>query len=102
MPKLGSHKVKKAIAITKMINPSVNYRGVFKKLKFNILRWLPYQLTKPNYPRKITYVLVDILDIDKIKEMSSSREDNMIQSDVVSYATAFAQIKITDSISSNL
>lgn len=39
------------------------------------------------------YVPVGTLDADRIKEMASSKEMDMIQSDMVTYATAFARIK---------
>ncbi|NPD80930.1 WGR domain-containing protein [Prevotella sp. PINT] len=63
------------------------------------------------FPRKfieealgMTYVAADTLDAEVVKEMSSDMmaEMNMVQSDIVTYATAFAQIKITGSISSEL
>ena len=62
-----------------------------------------------DFPRKLIeqdwemeYIPVDTLDADKVKRMAADKEMDMIQSDMVTYATAFAQIKITGSISSEL
>lgn len=62
-----------------------------------------------DFPRKLIeqdwdmeYIPVDTLDANKVKEMASRKKMDMIQSDMVTYATAFAQIKITGSISPNL
>lgn len=62
-----------------------------------------------DFPRELVeqgwdmeYIPVDTLDADKIKEMAAKDEMDMIQSDIVTYATAFAQIKITGSVSSEL
>ena len=48
------------------------------------------------------YIPIETLDADKVKEMAADKEMDMIQSDMTTYATAFAQIKITGSISSEL
>ena len=62
-----------------------------------------------DFPRKLIeqdwnmeYVPVDTLDADEVKRMAADKEMDMIQSDTVTYAAAFAQIKITGSISSEL
>lgn len=62
-----------------------------------------------DFPRKLieqgwdmNYIPVDSLDADKVREMAADKEMDMIQSDMVTYATAFAQIKITGSISAEL
>lgn len=61
------------------------------------------------FPRKLIeqdwdmeYIPVNTLDVDEVKRMAADKEMDMIQSDIVTYATAFAQIKITGSISSEL
>lgn len=62
-----------------------------------------------DFPRELVeqgwdmeYIPVDTLDAGIIKEMAANDEMDMIQSDIVTYATAFAQIKITGSVSSEL
>lgn len=62
-----------------------------------------------NFPQKLIeqdwemeYIPVDTLDADRVKEMAADKETDMVQSDMVTYATAFAQIKITGSVSPNL
>ncbi len=62
-----------------------------------------------DFPRKLIeqdwgmkYIPIETLDADKVKEMAADKEMDMIQSDMTTYATAFAQIKITGSISSEL
>ena len=60
----------------------------------------PQKLIEQDWDMK--YFPVDSLDTDKVKEMAADNERDMIQSDMVTYATAFAQIKITGSISSEL
>ena len=62
-----------------------------------------------NFPQKLIeqdwdmeYVPITTLDADEVKKMAADKEMDMIQSDMVTYATAFAQIKITGSISSEL
>lgn len=61
------------------------------------------------FPRKLIeqdwdmeYIPVDTLDADEVKRMAADKGMDMIQSDMVTYAAAFAQIKITGSISSEL
>ena len=61
------------------------------------------------YPRKLIerdwgmeYVPVDTLDADEIGKLAVHKETDMIRSDTVAYATAFARIKITGSVSSDL
>lgn len=62
-----------------------------------------------DFPRKLIeqdwdmeYIPVDTLDADEVGRMAADKEMYMIQSDMVTYATAFAQIKITGVISSEL
>lgn len=62
-----------------------------------------------DFPRKLIeqdwgmeYIPVDTLDADEVKRMTADKSMDMIQSDMVTYATAFAQIKITGYISSEL
>jgi uncharacterized protein YfeS len=50
----------------------------------------------------VEYVPITTLDADEVKKMAADKEMDMIQSDMVTYATAFAQIKITGSISFEL
>lgn len=61
------------------------------------------------FPRKLIeqdwdmeYIPVDTLDADEVGRLAADKEMYMIQSDMVTYATAFAQIKITGVISSEL
>lgn len=61
------------------------------------------------FPRKLIeqdwgmeYIPVDTLDANEVMKMAMDKEMDMIQSDMVTYATAFAQIKITGAISSEL
>lgn len=44
----------------------------------------------------------DSLEAEEIKDLDAQRIFDMTQSDIVTYATAFAQIKMTGSISSGL
>lgn len=60
-------------------------------------------------PRKLVeeywdmeYIPVGTSDTGQINELASANETDMTQSDKVTYATAFAQIKITGSISPDL
>lgn len=69
-------------------NPNLDFSG------------FPQNLIEQDWGMK--YIPVDSLDTDKVKEMAADEESDMIQSDMVTYATAFAQIKITGSISSEL
>lgn len=39
------------------------------------------------------YIPVDTLDANEVMKMAMDKEMDMIQSDMVTYATAFAQIK---------
>ncbi|WP_297448217.1 hypothetical protein [uncultured Alistipes sp.] len=48
------------------------------------------------------YVPVGTLDTDRIRQMASSKETDRIPSDRAAYAAAFAQIKITGSLSPDL
>lgn len=75
---------------------------------FDAVRKNP-NLDFPDFPRKLIeedwgmeYIPADSLNADEVKKMAVEKEDDMIQSDMITYATAFAQIKITGSISSEL
>ena len=75
---------------------------------FEAIRKNP-NLDYSDFPRKLIeqdwdmeYIPVDTLDADEVKKMAAGKEMEMIQSDMVTYATAFAQIKITGAISSEL
>lgn len=48
------------------------------------------------------YIPVDTLDETEVKKLAADKDMDLIQSDMVTYATAFAQIKVTGSISSAL
>lgn len=48
------------------------------------------------------YIPVETLDPESIKKLASKKEMDMTQSDMVTYATAFGQIKITDRLSPEL
>lgn len=61
---------------------------------------LPRKLIEQEWDME--YIPVDTLDTDKVKKMAAHKEMDMIQSDMVTYATAFAQIKISGSISAEL
>lgn len=51
---------------------------------------------------KMKYYPADSIDENFIKNMSDEEEMNVIQSDMITYATAFAQIKITGKIDKRL
>lgn len=61
---------------------------------------LPRKLIEQEWDME--YIPVETLDTDKVKKMAAHKEMDMIQSDMVTYATAFAQIKISGSISAEL
>lgn len=61
---------------------------------------LPRKLIEQEWDME--YIPVDTLDTDKVKKMAAHKEMDMIQSDMVTYATAFAQIKISGSITAEL
>lgn len=69
-------------------NPNFDYSG------------FPQKLIEQDWGME--YIPVNTLDPDEVKKMAADKEMDMIQSDMVTYATAFAQIKITGSISSEL
>ena len=48
------------------------------------------------------YIPVETLDPESIKKLASKKEMDMTQSDMVTYATAFGQIKITGRLSPEL
>jgi len=51
---------------------------------------------------EMTYYPADRIDENFIENMSDEEEMNVIQSDMITYATAFAQIKITGKIDKRL
>ena len=48
------------------------------------------------------YIPVESLDPEVVKKLASKKEMDMTQSDMVTYATAFGQIKITGRLSPKL
>ena len=48
------------------------------------------------------YIPVETLEPEKVKNWTSKKEMDMTQSDMVTYATAFGQIKITGNLSPDL
>lgn len=48
------------------------------------------------------YIPVETLEPEKVKKLASKKEMDMTQSDMVTYATAFGQIKITGNLSPDL
>lgn len=63
----------------------------------------------PDYPKYLIehdwdmeYIPVETLEPEEVKKLASKKEMDMTQSDMVTYATAFGQIKITGTLSPEL
>lgn len=72
---------------------------IMKNPQFNYADFPQYLV---EYKWHMKYIPIESFEAEEIKDLDAQRIFDMTQSDIVTYATAFAQIKMTGSISSGL